>query len=283
MGKNIHLGSAKPDDPIYSSGSMVNFKPLLTPATANSSKDTAGTTTLVQPSSASEQVDELEDGRYRMAKFKHQNAQFRRSSKNISSPSEGGKATFQSPDAQQSPTQDDDQMTMSNIRTEVIKRMKSDLLGRVAERFGMDMPKEGSEDYESWHSKLAEIDGIENIQEVVVYLESEGFDLEDFFLCGEYEVISAGLNPDDVPNNLFTELGELVAEQTWEGGSWVNIYLYDRKYFVLNEVETSIADTEAEALKLGGIGNDSYDEINYLRMPAQREQLFRTNVNVKPD
>jgi hypothetical protein len=271
MGKITHLGSAKPDDPIYSSGPMVSFKPQLTPSTATSLKATAGTTPPVKLSSASEQVDELEDGRYRMAKFKHQNAQFRRSSKNISSPSEGGKATFQSPNAQQSLTKDDDeQMTMSNIRTEVIKRMKSDLLGRVAERFGMDMPKEGSEDYESWHSKLAEIDEIENIQEVVAYLESEGIELEDFFLCGEYEVISAGLNPDDVPSNLFTALGEIVAEQTWKGGSWVNIYLYDGKYFVLNEVETSVADTEAEALKLGGIGNDSYDEIYYLRRPAQR-------------
>jgi len=113
MGKITHLGLAKPDDPIYSSGPMVSFRPQLAPSTATSLKDTAGTKAPVKSASAAEKVDELEDGRYRMAQFKHQNAQLRRSSKNISSPSKGGKATFQSPNAKQSLTKnDDDQMTI---------------------------------------------------------------------------------------------------------------------------------------------------------------------------
>lgn len=42
MGKLIDLGSAKRDDPIYSSGPMVSFKPKLTPSTESSKKNTAG-------------------------------------------------------------------------------------------------------------------------------------------------------------------------------------------------------------------------------------------------
>jgi hypothetical protein len=38
-----------------------------------------GWETQAKSSSVAESVDELEDGRYRMAKFKHQNAQFARS------------------------------------------------------------------------------------------------------------------------------------------------------------------------------------------------------------
>lgn len=159
-------------------------------------------------------------------------------------------------------------MAVGNIRAEIIERMKSDLLGRVDEWVGMDIPEEGSEDYESWQFKLAEIDAIENIQDVVDYVESEGFDLYDFFLCGEYEIVSAGLDPDHVPSGLFKELGELVAEQTWSGGSWVNIHFYDGKYFVVNEAETSIADTRSEAIKLGGIENDSFDDQVHLPQPA---------------
>jgi hypothetical protein len=141
--------------------------------------------------------------------------------------------------------------------------MKSDLLGRVDEWVGMDIPAEGSEDYDSWQSMLAQIDAIENIQDVIDYVEAEGLDLDDFFLCGEYEVISAGLDSKDVPTDLATEVGELVAEQTWSGGSWVKVYLFDGKYFVVNEVETSVADTEADALTLAGIENDSFDQISH--------------------
>jgi len=152
---------------------------------------------------------------------------------------------------------------MSTIQAEVIERMKADLLARLEEWVGMDLPVKGSEDYESWQSKLAEIDSIENVQDVIDYVDCEGLDLNDFFLCGEYEVISAGLDPSSVPSDLYIELGEPVSEQTWSGGSWVSIYLYDGKYFVVNEVEVKIADTEADAFKIGGIDNDAFDDTSH--------------------
>ncbi len=143
--------------------------------------------------------------------------------------------------------------------------MKSDLRGRVDEWVGTHVPAEGTEDYESWQAKLAEIDAIENIQDVIDYVESEGFDLDDFFMCGEYKVISAGLDPNDVPLGLISEIGELVAEQSWSGGSWVNVYLFDGKYFIVSEVETRVADTEADAIKIAGIDNDTIDQIVHSR------------------
>ncbi|MDY7115161.1 hypothetical protein RAN53_02255 [Halomonas sp. SSL-5] len=152
---------------------------------------------------------------------------------------------------------------MSTIQAEVIERMKADLLARLEEWVGMNLPVKGSEDYEFWQSKLAEIDSIENFQDVIDYVDSEGFDLNDFFLCGEYEVISAGLDPSLVPSDLYTELGEPVAEQAWSGGSGVKIYLYDGKYFVVSEVEVKVANTETDAFKMGGIDNDTFGDISH--------------------
>ena len=42
MGKHTDLGSAKRDDPIYSGGLMVHFKPPLTPSTGATLKITDG-------------------------------------------------------------------------------------------------------------------------------------------------------------------------------------------------------------------------------------------------
>ncbi|MGE4534427.1 hypothetical protein [Halomonas sp.] len=164
--------------------------------------------------------------------------------------------------------------------------MKSDLLGRVDEWVGMHVPAEGTEDHETWQAKLTEIAEIENIQDVIDYIESEGLDLNDFFLCGGYEVLSAGLNPQDAPSVLVTELGELIAEKTWPGGSWVNVYLYDGQYFVVDAVKTSVADTEANALKIAGIENGSFDQVSRnkvtpTRSPANEKASARMKAQSK--
>jgi hypothetical protein len=52
MGTITHLGLAKPDDPIYSSGPMVSFRPQLTPSTATSLEDTDGTKAPARSTSA---------------------------------------------------------------------------------------------------------------------------------------------------------------------------------------------------------------------------------------
>ncbi len=144
--------------------------------------------------------------------------------------------------------------------------MKRDLFARVDEWIGMDVPDEGTEDYESWQSKLVEIHSIENIHDVVDYVESEGFDLDDFLICGEYEVISAGLKANDVPVELVTKVGELVAEQSGASGSWTRVYLFDTKYFIVNEAGNTVVETEAEALKTASITTDAFDDITSPRV-----------------
>ncbi len=78
MGKVKDLGSAPPDHPIYSSGPEAFSHRAFRPSSKSTAPSTDGETQ-AKSSSVAESVDELEDGRYRMAKFKHQNAQFARS------------------------------------------------------------------------------------------------------------------------------------------------------------------------------------------------------------
>jgi len=54
MGKTTWIGLAKPDDPIYSSGPIVSFRPQLTPSTVTSPIDMAETTARAKSNSADE-------------------------------------------------------------------------------------------------------------------------------------------------------------------------------------------------------------------------------------
>lgn len=157
---------------------------------------------------------------------------------------------------------------MNKARKEIIESMKSDLLKHVDEWVGMDIPVEGTEDYEPWQLKLHEIDTIENIQDVIEYVERQSLNLDDFFLCGEYQVLSAGLDPDDVPQTLVAELGELIAEQSSSEESWGKVYLFDGKYFVFNVGETKIVELKADALEIAGIRDESFDHM----LPTQEHQ-----------
>lgn len=56
----------------------------------------------------------------------------------------------------------------------MVDDMKADLHHRLSEWVGMDVPTEGTEDYESWQSRAAEIDAIESIDDVAGYVDSYG-------------------------------------------------------------------------------------------------------------
>lgn len=142
---------------------------------------------------------------------------------------------------------------MSKRQTEILGSMKQGLLARVEEWLGMDIPDEGTEDYETWQSKLSGIGGIESIDDVIEYLEGEGCDVEDFFLCGEYDVISAGLDPSEVSLAIIEAQGQLVAEQATSGRSKASVYLFDGTYFVIAERKVTVAQDERSALKIAGI------------------------------
>ena len=70
---------------------------------------------------------------------------------------------------------------MSNNNLTNIDQMKESLLELVYEWLGMDIPEEGTEDFIIWQSKLMEIDAIQTKEDVINYLESEGYCVEDFF------------------------------------------------------------------------------------------------------
>jgi hypothetical protein len=149
---------------------------------------------------------------------------------------------------------------MSQVRKEIIERMKSDLLKQVDEWVGMHRPVEGSEDYETWQWKLDTIRGIETIDDVIEYVECNFQDLNDFLLTGEYELITAGLAPEKVPSSIVSELGELIAEQVLPNDVKCEIFIFDGKYFVLDGTRTQIVDSKKDALTIAGIEEDSSDD-----------------------
>ena len=149
---------------------------------------------------------------------------------------------------------------MSQVRKEIIERMKSDLLKQVDEWVGMHRPVEGSEDYETWQWKLDTINSIETIDDVIEYVECNFLDINDFFLTGEYELITAGLAPEKVPSSIVSELGELIAEQVLPNDAKCEIFFFDGKYFVLDGTRTQIVDSEKDALTIAGIEEDSSDD-----------------------
>jgi hypothetical protein len=149
---------------------------------------------------------------------------------------------------------------MSQVRKEIIERMKSDLLKQVEEWVGMHRPVEGSEDYETWQWKLDTIKAFKTIDDVIEYVECNFLDLNDFFLTGEYELITAGLAPEKVPSSIVSEHGELIAEQVLPSGAKCEIFFFDGKYFVLDESRTQIVDSEKEALMIAGIEEESSND-----------------------
>lgn len=142
---------------------------------------------------------------------------------------------------------------MARNREQVIGAMKDALNSRIDEWVGMDIPDEGTEDYESWQSKLAEIDAIESIHDVIDYLESEGIDADDFFLNGEYELLSAGMAPEEIPQTVILNLGDLIAEHSATGKSASRVFLFDGTYFVIKGSKTTFFDKEHDAIKFAGI------------------------------
>lgn len=149
---------------------------------------------------------------------------------------------------------------MSQVRKEIIERMKSDLLKQVDEWVGTHRPVEGSEDYATWQWKLDTINSIETIDDVIEYVECNFLDINDFFLTGEYELITAGLAPEKVPTSIVSELGELIAEQVLPSDAKCQIFFFDGKYFVLDGTRTQIVDSEKDALTIAGIEEDSSDD-----------------------
>ncbi|NCB72771.1 MAG: hypothetical protein EOM45_13455 [Clostridia bacterium] len=150
---------------------------------------------------------------------------------------------------------------MSKDKKEVIERMKYDLLMQVDEWAGMYTPVQGTEDYDTWQLKLDTIDAIENIHDVIEYVECNFLDLNDFFLTGGYELLTAGLAPEKIPSSIVSGLGELIAERVLPNDAKCEIFFFDGKYFVIDGTKMQIAESEKEAFMIADIEEEPSDDI----------------------
>jgi hypothetical protein len=121
---------------------------------------------------------------------------------------------------------------MSEPQRRIVQEMKKDLLARVEEWLGFDIPEEDSDDYELWQDKLAQIRAVENAEDVLYVLESEGADVADFIACGEYSLMAAGLRPDQVPYDVVVNLGRPISAGPAVGHGGAAIFSYEGHFFV---------------------------------------------------
>lgn len=149
---------------------------------------------------------------------------------------------------------------MSSKKADIIENMRSSLYLLLEEWVGGDVPAEGTEDYETWQSKLDDIAGIKTIDDVIDYVGSTGANVDDFLISGEYEVITAGMDANLVPIELVTQAGELIAERLKPSGALTSVYLFDTKYFIFSETGQVVAQTETDALNIAEIDTDVLDD-----------------------
>jgi len=139
---------------------------------------------------------------------------------------------------------------MSKKRLEIIKRMKRDLHYLLSEAFGGHSLDE--EDQATWKFKAEQVDEIIDIEDVVDRAEGLHIDVDDFFVRGEYEVLTAGMDIEDVPMELIIEAGELIAEQSGSIRECVKVYYFDKTYFTIKPTVTT-SRRKVDALKAAGI------------------------------
>lgn len=112
---------------------------------------------------------------------------------------------------------------MKNNEIEKIRRI---LEHRIEEWVGFDMPSEGSEDHDRWLGMIQEVKEIVSIADVMSYLESNNIDTDDFFIDGEFDLIAAGLSPDEVPTAILSKLGSEIDSKKGMDDSLVRVLEY---------------------------------------------------------
>ena len=134
------------------------------------------------------------------------------------------------------------------MKNSEIERMKQHLRSRVEEWLGNDIPIEGTEDYAKWESRNDEIEGIESINDVITYLDSEGMNPDDFFINGEYDLIKSGLAPSDISAQIILELGKELMSSGGSDELMSNVYEYCGIYFVISKGNVCNFDSKEDAI-----------------------------------
>ena len=78
---------------------------------------------------------------------------------------------------------------------------------------------------------------------------------------------------EDNPSLVLEAMGEKVASQTWNCGSWSSVYKYREKYYSLDEVEVCEFQQPSEAFKRANIGNESFSKIDSLSISQGYESF----------
>jgi len=145
---------------------------------------------------------------------------------------------------------------MGKARNDFVDRMRDHFMARIDEWLGFDIPEEGTEDHDMWMSKIAEVEQIQSLQDVITYLEdSMGQDFAQFVIEGEYNLIEAEMNPLEIPRSVVLELGELVALEE-EAEFEYELYEYGAKCFAVprgSDTNIRCFDSEREAFAFLGI------------------------------
>ncbi len=63
---------------------------------------------------------------------------------------------------------------------DLLRWVKECLMSEVEEWLGQDIPSEGEEDYETWMSKVAEIEALESIEDLIGYFDGDEEAAEEY-------------------------------------------------------------------------------------------------------
>jgi hypothetical protein len=75
------------------------------------------------------------------------------------------------------------------------------------------------------------------------------------------------MNDTNEDNDIYEALmeeGDVLASQTFAGGSWSKVIEFQGRYFSVNETETTECNSAQEAFFTALIGNDTFDRIDSL-------------------
>jgi hypothetical protein len=149
------------------------------------------------------------------------------------------------------------------MKNNEIEKIRRTLEHRIEEWVGSDTPTVGSDDHDRWLGMIQEVKDIVSIADVMSYLESNNIDTDDFFIDGEFDLIAAGLCPDEVSAAILSKLGSEIDSKKGMDDSLVRVLEYGGQYFLMDRGQASHFLSEIDAINYLGIGHTSEDSINF--------------------
>jgi|LauGreDrversion4_2_1035121.scaffolds.fasta_scaffold273941_1 hypothetical protein len=149
---------------------------------------------------------------------------------------------------------------MSSSNT-LIDSLKTVIASQIFAQFGATAKPENAEKHERRQMMLDALESVKTIYDIADYLDRAGRDSDEFFIAYQVPLVTAGMDPLDVPSEVIQSLGSEVASEAWANGSWAEVYKYDGVFFAIDETEIRVFKTLREASASAGIGNDLFDKL----------------------